>query len=72
MTKVILFGGGDAGGLIIGSNGVRPIPPFDPSIRLQLRGLSALKNGIKCMPENPQTLREMGTLVNRVSNLVVE
>ena len=70
MAKVILFGGGDAGGLIIGPNGVRPIPPFDPSIRLQLRGLSALINGITRMPEKPE--REMGKLINRVSNLIVE
>jgi hypothetical protein len=70
MAQVILFGGGDAGGLIIGPNGVRPIPPFDPSIRLQLRGLSAMLAGITRIPEKPQ--REMGKLVNRVSNLVIE
>lgn len=70
MAQVILFGGGDGGGLIIGPKGVRPIPPFDPSIRLQLRGLSALLNGITRMPQKPQ--REMGRLVNRVSNLIVE
>lgn len=70
MAQVILFGGGDGGGLIIGPNGVRPIPPFDPSIRLQLRGLSALLAGITRVPEKPQ--REMGKLVNRVSNLVIE
>lgn len=70
MAQVILFGGGDAGGFIIGPNGVRPIPPFDPSIRLQLRGLSALLSGITSIPEKPQ--REMGKLVNKVSNLIVE
>jgi len=70
MAQVILFGGGDGGGLIIGPNGVRPIPPFDPSIRLQLRGLSAMLAGITRIPEKPQ--REMGKLVNRVSNLVME
>ena len=30
--RVILFGGGDGGGLIIGPHGVRPIPPFDPGL----------------------------------------
>ncbi len=69
MAKLILFGGGDGGGLIIGPNGVRPIPPFDPVMRLQLRGLSALLNGIGRMSGNPA--REMGKLLNQVSNLLV-
>lgn len=70
MAQIILFGGGDGGGLIIGPNGVRPIPPFDPSLRLQLRGLSALLNGITRMPEKQN--REMGKLLNKVSNLLME
>lgn len=70
MAQIILFGGGDGGGLIIGPNGVRPIPPFDPSLRLQLRGLSALLNGVKRMPEKPS--HEMGKLLNKISNLLVE
>jgi hypothetical protein len=70
MASVILFGGGDGGGLIIGPNGVRPIPPFDPFLRLQLRGLSALLQGTTGMPERLQG--EMASLTTRVSNLVVE
>jgi len=70
MAQIILFGGGDGGGLIIGPNGVRPIPPFDPSLRLQLRGLSAILSGVMRMPEKPRA--EMGKLVNKVSNLLVE
>jgi hypothetical protein len=42
MATVILFGGGDAGGIIISDKGVRGIPPFDPGVLLQLRGVSAL------------------------------
>ncbi len=42
MRVVILFGGGDAGGLIIGPNGVKPIPPFDPRVRVKLRATLAL------------------------------
>jgi hypothetical protein len=41
MRSVILFGGGDAGGLLITPSGVRPIPPFDPATRLALRAASA-------------------------------
>lgn len=70
MARVILFGGGDGGGLIITEGGVRPIPPFDPGIRLQLRGISALLNGIQQIPDEPA--REMSTWLNRVSNLIVE
>jgi len=68
MAQLILFGGGDAGGLFIGPKGVRPIPPFDPNIRLQLRGLSALLNGSEPMPK--KTAREMATLINKLSNLI--
>lgn len=70
MARVILFGGGDGGGLIITAGGVRPIPPFDPGIRLQLRGISALLNGVQKIPD--ETAREMTTWLNRVSNLIVE
>ncbi|MBF0163496.1 MAG: hypothetical protein HQM01_03140 [Magnetococcales bacterium] len=70
MSQIILFGGGDAGGLIIGPNGVRPIPPFDPAIRLQLRGISALLAGARHMSDKPS--KEMGTLINKMTNLVIE
>lgn len=42
MQIVVLFGGGDAGGFIIGPNGIEPIPPFDPGVRLQLAAVSRL------------------------------
>lgn len=45
MAKLILFGGGDAGGIMITQNGIKPIPPFDPLLRLRLRGLSLLLHG---------------------------
>lgn len=43
---VVLFGGGDAGGFIITENGIRPIPPFDPAIRLNLRATNAMVRAI--------------------------
>ena len=42
MQIVILFGGGDAGGIIIDENGVHPIPPFDPGYRIALGALAKL------------------------------
>lgn len=38
----ILFGGGDGGGIIIGPNGIRRIPPFDPPIQRQLKALNGM------------------------------
>jgi hypothetical protein len=35
---VILFGGGDGGGIIITANGIRRIPPYDPPILHALKG----------------------------------
>ncbi|QFP75534.1 hypothetical protein [Deinococcus sp. AJ005] len=42
MQHVILFGGGDGGGLIITADGVRRIPPWTPEIRHMLEGVNAL------------------------------
>jgi hypothetical protein len=42
MAYVVLFGGGDAGGLILTEHGVKPIPPWNPFNLAVLRGLSSL------------------------------
>jgi hypothetical protein len=42
MAYVILFGGGDGGGLILTEHGIKPIPPWNPFDRAQLRALGAL------------------------------
>jgi hypothetical protein len=40
---IILFGGGDAGGIQILPNGVvKPIPPLDPTLRASLKNVSKL------------------------------
>ena len=59
MAQLILFGGGDGGGLLIGSHGVRPVPPFNSDIRLQLHGVSALLNGKGATSQ--ESVNEMGT-----------
>ncbi|MFN8463903.1 MAG: hypothetical protein U0X20_00070 [Caldilineaceae bacterium] len=71
MAFVILFGGGDAGGLIITPTGVRPIPPFDPSIKLQLRGVSALVQALERMPD-AEMGRKLAPLLQNVTNLAIE
>jgi hypothetical protein len=70
MARVILFGGGDGGGIIIGPKGVRPIPPFDPALLLQLRAISALSQASLRMGD--QAPAELRATLNRISNLAVE
>lgn len=69
MRRIILFGGGDGGGFIIGPKGVKPIPPFTPKIRLQLRGLSALLNGSVLMAG--ESAIKMNKLLTETSNLLM-
>jgi hypothetical protein len=42
MEIMILFGGGDGGGLVITSHGVRRIPPFGPEVLHQLKAVNNL------------------------------
>lgn len=42
MAYVVLFGGGDAGGVILTEHGIKPIPAWNPYGLGQLRALSAL------------------------------
>jgi hypothetical protein len=39
---MILFGGGDGGGIVIDANGIHRIPPYTPDVLLQLKAVSAL------------------------------
>lgn len=68
-VRVILFGGGDAGGLIFGPHGVRPIPPFDPALRKQLRAVNALTHALELRGKHAPT--ELSTLTNKLANVVV-
>ncbi|MBC8166481.1 MAG: hypothetical protein H7Y20_11495 [Bryobacteraceae bacterium] len=70
MAQVILFGGGDGGGIIIGPNGVRPIPPFDPAILLQLRGISAIAQAAYRMGADAPG--DLQPLVNKLTNIAIE
>jgi hypothetical protein len=41
-ATVILFGGGDGGGLVIGPNGIKRIPPWNPDLAQGLKAVAAL------------------------------
>jgi hypothetical protein len=71
MRSVILFGGGDAGGLLITDKGVRPLPPFDPSIRLVLRSASAIVNSLSSTAEGELKTKK-AKIAASLSNLAVE
>lgn len=71
MRSVILFGGGDAGGLLITDKGVRPIPPFHPSIRLTLRSASAMVNSLAATGEGAIKTKK-AKLAASLANLAVE
>lgn len=68
MARLILFGGGDAGGIYIGPNGVTRIPPWDPPV-LQLRGLAAMLNGSAALTGNARA--EMDALTAKAAHAIV-
>lgn len=71
---IILFGGGDGGGLRIGPNGIEPIPPFDPAIRLQLRAASLLlraQRSLNTTGLEGETRHQLAPLINQLTNLAV-
>lgn len=70
MPKVILFGGGDAGGLLIGPHGVTPIPPFDPALRLQLRSIGTLVQAQEHIPDSNMR-RQLSAALTTLTNLTV-
>lgn len=71
MKMVILFGGGDGGGLIITEHGVRPIPPFDPAIRASLKSAAAMVNAVAAI-KSDKTRSKMAKMATSLSNLAVE
>lgn len=70
MAMVILFGAGDGGGLLITVNGVRRIPPFDPSLRRRLRAVADLANSLPAGSDDPDA-NELRQLANKLANMTV-
>ncbi len=71
MKIIILFGGGESGGLIVTENGVRPIPPFEPAIRRNLKSAAAMVNAVKEAPHEG-TRQKMAKMATSLCNLAVE
>jgi hypothetical protein len=70
MRRVVLFNGGDAGGLIITDGGVRPIPPFAPYIRLSLKAAAAMVRAVREVRDQ-STARTTAPLALNLCNLAV-
>ncbi len=71
MKSVILFGGGDAGGLIITKHGVRPIPPFAPEVRFALKAAASMVNAVSAT-QSESTGKKIAKVATSLCNLSVE
>ena len=72
MAKLVLFGGGDDGGVIITEEGVRRIPPFDPLVRAQIKAVSQLVAAIQDQRAGGSDHSELTALATRLANLAVQ
>lgn len=77
MAKVILFGGGDGGGIVIGPDGVQPIPPFDPSLVKQLRAINQLAWAMRTAKSSERSLikytgKLTGVVLKQIERIVGE
>jgi hypothetical protein len=66
---MILFGGGDGGGIVIDANGIHRIPPYDPGILLQLKAVSALV-GVNALHDAGLT-RDANAIAERLTTTVI-
>jgi len=70
MKTIVLFGGGDAGGLLITEGGVRPIPPFDLTIRQNLKAVAAIVSSASAASDTPSG-QKLGKLATNICNVAV-
>ncbi|WP_283135798.1 hypothetical protein [Rhizohabitans arisaemae] len=69
MAKIILFDGGDGGGLVLTDNGVEPIPPFAPRVRSQIKAVGHLvATAVEQGPEHS----ELSGLATRLANIAIQ
>jgi hypothetical protein len=71
MKTVILFGGGDGGGLIMTNTGVRPIPPFDPGVLRTLKSASEMVKSVSAS-NGDRARGKKAKLATSLCNLAVE
>ncbi len=70
MSQVILFGGGDGGGIIITEHGIKHIPPFDPQILRELAALAGVTRAAAAT-KNVTTRNELTQMSAKLTDLIV-
>ncbi|CAD6547992.1 hypothetical protein ACFQ3P_25690 [Paraburkholderia sabiae] len=70
MSRIILFQRGESGGILIGANAVRAIPPFAAPVLAHLRAISDLLRASST--QTPEASQEMAGLTTKIANLAVE
>lgn len=68
---VVLFDGGDNGGILISGRGVRPIPAFDPGLRRTLKSVSMLLEAIG-LTRDQASARKLSKQAVGLCNLAIE
>ena len=70
MSQVVLFGGGDGGGIIISESGIKHIPPFDPQILRELAALGGITRAAHAT-KDVNTRKELQQMGSKLTDLVV-
>lgn len=71
MAYVVLFDGGDAGGVILTEHGAKPVPPWAPFWLAELRALAALVSA-RASARNRSTARELDAQIDALNAAVLE
>jgi hypothetical protein len=66
---MILFGGGDGGGIVIDANGIHRIPPYTPDVLLQLKAASALV-GVNAL-HNAKLTQDVTAIAEQLTTAVI-
>lgn len=72
MQKIVLFNGGREGGILLGENSSKSIPPFNLAIQKQLKAVAELTQAIYLDGSIDREERYLSGLVVRVANIVVD
>jgi hypothetical protein len=68
---IILFGGGDGGGLRFTAHGVEKIPPFGPDVRRQLSAVAKLTHATALVTDGALQ-KELSSIAERQTKAVFE
>jgi hypothetical protein len=67
---LVLFDGGDNGGILLSGRGVRPIPAFDPALRLTLESVAMLMTSVSATQDR-DFAKKLGRKATELCNLAI-